>query len=270
MLVAIVSAALNISKPLFECYQFREVILNLVSQDLKVKYKRTFFGYLWSLLNPILQLTVMSVVFSHFIRLGGVKDYSLFLFSGFLAWNFFQSSLVSASTSLLEGESFIKKVYLPKLIFPLSRTCIRAIDFLFALSALSVIGAVAHFPFHRTVIFLPIIIAIFFIFTLGMSILSAISTVFFRDTPYLLGVLTQVLYFATPILYPIHSLPDSIQKYVVLNPVYWEILLFQKVIYLGEIPQLSEWIWAIGYAVGIFLLALVVLKNLEDDLVFRL
>src|SRR5882672_5965498 len=103
----------SLKSTLIDSYQYREVLYNLLARDLKVKYKRTYLGYFWSLLNPILQLAVLTLVFSHIVRLG-IKDYTLFLFAGLLAWTFFQSALTMASTSLLENENFIKKIYLPK------------------------------------------------------------------------------------------------------------------------------------------------------------
>ena len=104
---------------LADCFRFREVLYNLLSQDLKIKYKRTFLGYFWSVLNPTLQLAVLSAVFSQMMRMG-MPHYALFLFSGNLAWTFLSGLDITASSALLENESFIKKIYLPKILFPLS------------------------------------------------------------------------------------------------------------------------------------------------------
>ena len=252
-----------------ECYAFREVLFNILSQDLKVKYKRTFLGYLWSLLNPVLQLAVLTAVFSHVVRLG-MKDYTLYLFSGLLVWTFFQTTTTAASTALLENENFIKKVYLPKMLFPLSKLCLKAIDFVFSLVALSVIGAVLGFHFHATVIYLPAAILIFFTFTLGMAISLSILTVFFRDIQYLLNVFLQLLYFLTPIIYPISALPDEYRRYLNLNPLVPEILLFQKLIYYGEFPTGMEWGVAAGLALVSIAIGWILLNLFEEDLVFRM
>jgi ABC-type polysaccharide/polyol phosphate export permease len=254
---------------LFDCFHYREVLYNILSQDLKVKYKRTALGYLWSLLNPILQLTIMTVVFSHIVHLG-MKDYTLYLFSGLLAWLFMQTSFLTSATSILENENFIKKIYLPKMLFPLSKVCLRSVDFMFSLVALGVIGLFSGFPFRPTIIMLPAAIACLFVFTLGVSMLLSIATIYFRDTQYLLSVFLQLLYFATPIIYPVTALPLNYQPYVALNPFVSQITLFQKLIYAGQYPSAPEWGLAWGLAIFAFSVGSFALLWLEEDLVFRM
>lgn len=252
-----------------DCYERREVLYNILSQDLKVKYKRTYFGYIWSLLNPLLQLAVLSVIFSHIVRLG-MKDYILYLFSGLLAWMFFQNSCVASSMAFLENENFIKKVYLPKLIFPLSKICLKSIDFLFSLVALGMIGLLLGFEFGQAAFSLPMAILSLFLFTLGLSLVVAIATVYFRDIQYLLGVFLQLLYFATPVLYPMHILPEKYQLLLHLNPVFIQIRLFQKLLYFNEMPTLMQWGSAWMVALISITAGLGLLFALEEDLVFRM
>jgi ABC-type polysaccharide/polyol phosphate export permease len=251
------------------CYRYREVLYNLLARDLKIKYKHTFLGYFWSLLNPIFQLTVLAVVFSHIVRLG-MKDYTLYLFSGLLTWTFFQTSLVLAAPSFLENENFIKKIYLPKILFPLSKVCLRGIDFLFSFVALIIIGAILGFAFRSTIIYLPFAIVILFIFTIGFSIIAAIAQVFFRDVAYLLTVFLQLLYFATPILYPLSLLPQKYHFYMKLNPLYSQVRLFQQLIYEGVSPSLVDWSTALSVALVVFLMSAWLLSVSEDEIVFRM
>ena len=175
-----------------------------------------------------------------------------------------------AARSLLESENFIKKVYLPKLIFPMSKVCLRMVDFLFALTALILLGALMGFPIHDTYFFLPLAILPLFIFTAGIGVIVSVLTVYFRDVEYLLGVLLQVLYFATPILYPARVLPERYQPFLNLNPVYTQIKLFHELIYYGRLP--TETLWLNAWAVALLFLVggLTLLFSLEDDLVFRM
>src|SRR5262249_2524815 len=143
-----------------------------------------------------------------------------YLFSGLLAWTFFSGALASGATSMMENENFIKKIYLPKLIFPLSKVCLREVDFLFSLVALSLLGAVLGFGFSSAVLMLPAAMTILFLFTLGITIIASVLTVYFRDFQYLLGVFLQLLYFATPIMYPVSVLPKGYQEILKLNPFY--------------------------------------------------
>ena len=254
---------------LADCFRFREVLYNLLSQDLKIKYKRTFLGYFWSVLNPTLQLAVLSAVFSQVMRLG-MKNYALFLFSGNLAWTFLSGSMVTASSALLENENFIKKIYLPKMLFPLSKVCLRLIDFMFALVALGLLMAILGYPFRPTIALVPFAIVILFAFSLGISLLMSVLTVYFRDTQYLLGVFLQLMYFLTPIIYPITSFPERYRPYLQLNPFYPPLHLFQKLIYYGQIPSGPEWASAISLALTSLLAGLGILLTFDEDLVFRM
>ena len=252
-----------------EIFQYREVLLSILSRELKVKYKRTSLGYLWSLLNPVLQLLVLAAVFSHIVR-QGVRDYTLYLFSGLLAWNFFSSTVQTSAKALLENENFIKKIYLPKILFPLSKLCLRAIEFSFSIIALSFVGLLIGLHVKATVILLPLVSIPLFLFTLGLSIIVSVATVYFRDVEYLLNVFMQLLYFATPIMYPVALLPSQYRIILSLNPFYSQLVLFQRVIYDGVIPSGMEWFTA--YAVGLLMLGvgLIVMSKLEDDLVYRM
>lgn len=252
-----------------EIFRYREVLSNILSQELKVKYKRTFFGYFWSLLNPLMQLSVLALVFSHIVN-RGIGDYSLYLFSGLLAWNFFQSTAVTSATCLLENENFIKKIYLPKIIFPLSKLLVKGVDFAFSFVALAILAVVFGFHFSWVVLMLPFAIVLLFCFTLGISLLASVMTIYFRDVQYLMGVFLQLLYFATPIMYPVNMLPERYAFYLGLNPMYRLILIFQKILHAGVMPTSTDWLVASLISFGTLLVGLLFLNNKDEDLVFRM
>lgn len=252
-----------------EVYQYREVLWNLFSQDFKVKYKRTFFGFFWSLLNPICYLLVLSAVFSNFVRLG-TKDYPKYLFAGLLPWMYFQSSISSCVTAFIDSENFLKKVYLPKALFPLSKTLIRSFDFLISFFALLILGGLTGFGLSWECLLLPLAILPFFFFTLGAGVLASIVTVYFRDMVYLMNIFLQLLYFLTPILYPLSSMPPKYRMVLQWNPLTSLIGIFQKLIYENQIPTPSEWAIAYGIAFTFLIGSLLILNAKEQDLVFRL
>ncbi len=254
---------------LSDCFRYREVLTSLLERDFKVKYKRTALGYIWSLFNPLLQLAVLTAVFSHVVKIE-MKEYTLYLFSGLLAWNFFSHTLLGGACSFVDNENFIKKIYLPKLLFPLSRSLLRAFDFWLSVVALGLIGLVAGFSMKWTSIFLPVAFFWFFLFSFGIGVLAAVVDVYFRDTQYLINVFLQLLYFATPILYPITVLPPAYQKWMALNPLYVEILLFQRLVHEGVMPSPAEWGAAAGVSLATLLLGLGVFLLAEDELVYRL
>lgn len=254
---------------LIECYRYREVLWNLLGQELKVRYKRTLLGYLWSLLNPILYLAILSFVFSHFVG-REIENYTQYLFAGLLPWVFFQGTLISSATVLLDNETFIKKVYLPKLIFPLSKLAIRATDFLLSFFALAVLGLLIHFQYHATLLLVPLAATLLIAFTLGLGVMISIATVYFRDVQYLLTVALQLLYFATPVLYPIQALPPETAVILRWNPLYWIFNLFHQLVYWGQVPSIAEWLIAGSISVVGFSMGLFAMQKLEGELVFKM
>jgi ABC-2 type transport system permease protein/lipopolysaccharide transport system permease protein len=194
----------------------------------------------------------------------------MFLFSGMLAWNFFQNTLSQSAVAILTGEPFLKKNYLPKLIFPMSKVGITGIEFLFSLVALTLVGLITSFEFQLTFFLIPTAIMFLLLFSLGLGILVSVATVYFRDFQYLLGVFLHILYFATPILYPADALPKNYAPLLYLNPVYSQIRLFHELIYYGRIPLLVDWLRAGIVSAVCLLIGMSVLFLLEDDLMFRL
>lgn len=259
----------SVQNTFLEIYRYREVLFSILWRELKLKYKRTSLGYFWSLLNPVLQMAVLAAVFSHIVN-KEVKDYTLYLFSGLLAWNFFSTTVQTSSKALLENENFIKKIYLPKIIFPLSKLCMRVIEFFFSLVALTLIGAVIGLKFKATVLLLPVAMVLLCFFTLGISLLVAVATVYFRDVEYLVTVFMQLLYFATPVMYPVSLLPENYRIILSLNPLYSQIQVFHALIYEGVVPTAAVWGTAFGVSFVSLFAGLYVLLLCEDELVFRM
>ncbi len=199
-----------------------------------------------------------------------MRDYTLFLFSGLLAWTFFSNTVTSASVSLLENENFIKKVYLPKVIFPLCKLLLCGIDFLFSLAALSILAIFLGFKFYASVVLLPLAMLNFAAFVLGCSLIASVVTVFFRDTQYLLTVFLNLLYFLTPIIYPATALPESYQKWMALNPMTIQVNLFHKILYFGTFPTAADWLPAIAMSAVTLFGGLAILMSVEDEVVFRM
>ena len=252
-----------------DCVQYREVLYHLLARDIKIKYKHTFLGYFWSLLNPIFQILVLSLVFSHLVK-WNMKDYTMYLFSGLIAWMFFQTSANMAALSFIENANFIKKIYLPKLLFPIAKVVFRLIDFIFSVFALTLVAAVAGYHLPPTMVFLPAAMVVFFVFTLGVSIFLSVAAVYFRDVLHLQTVLFQLVYFATPIIYPLNTLPPKYQYWMSFNPLYVQIRLFQGLISEGVVPPPSQWLAATGTALLALGFGLWLLDVVDEELVFRL
>ena len=194
-----------------ELLQYRELVRNLVIRDLKVRYKNSVLGVLWSLLNPLLMTVVFTVVFTLMIPSGDQPYYPVFFMCGYLPWSFFQASVMGATGSIVSNANLIKKVYFPREILPLSEALANLVNFLVALIVL--FGLIFAFRIDVTaaLLMLPLVILAELMFIVGMSLLLSTANVFYRDTEHIMTVVMQAWFFMTPIFYPITILPENAQ-----------------------------------------------------------
>ncbi|HIH2749479.1 MULTISPECIES: ABC transporter permease [Burkholderia] len=252
-----------------ELFAYRHVLYQLVTQQLLARYRRTIFGYLWTILNPLMMMTVSAVVFSHIFRLG-LRDYAIFLFAATVPWNFFSGCVVQAGSSIVSNEGLIKKVYVPKLIFPISTAIGCLLDSLFGLVALFVIAFVVGARISPALFFLPISFAILYFFALGLALMLSVAMVYFRDLQHLIGVLMQALYFLTPIMYQPSAISPSLQNILRFNPLLYFVDLFRAPIYRSELPSLTVIGIALVAAIASFSIGLKLFRSYENKLIFRL
>ena len=226
-----------------ELYRYRELIRNLVVRDLKVRYKNSVLGVLWSLLNPLLMTLVFTVVFTLMIP-SDIPAYPVFFMCGFLPWTFFSSSVAGATGSIVGNAHLIKKVYFPREILPLSDVLSNLVNFLVALIVLFGMLFVFQIGITPAVLMLPLIILIQMFFVLGMAFFLSTANVFYRDTEHIFGIVLQAWFFLTPVFYPITILPESanvlgmtvdIQLWARrLNPMASLIASYRDILYKGQ------------------------------------
>lgn len=256
-------------KKLAEVYTYREVLYNFVSQELKVKYKRSFLGFLWSLLNPILTMIVTSIVFAAIMKFE-LNNFVVFIYSGLLPWGFIAISMDGSTNSLINAEGYIKKVYLPKLIFPISGVASNFVNMLLSMVSLFIVLLFIGAKVTIALTFLPISFILLFFAVSGISMLLATFAVFFRDIRHIIGVITSALFYLTPILYPLDFIPKHISRFIELNPFYYFVQLFRDPIYFGKFPSMYNVGITVGLTTILFLLGLYVFTKYEKDFVFRL
>lgn len=245
------------------------VLANFVNQELTVKYKRSALGFFWSLLNPMATMIISSVVFGSIMRFD-LKDFVVFLYAGMLPWNFFGISLDFCGVSILNNEGFIKKIYLPKIIFPLSTVCAQFINMLLSMIALFFFMMILGAKVTIALTFLPVAFAMMFLWTLGLSVLMATVNVYFRDMRYIMSVAMNAWYYLTPILYPITSIPEKLRPIFYLNPGYYLVDMFRSPIYYNTFPSVHNFFIALVCALLAFGIGLTVFYHKERDFVYRL
>lgn len=191
-----------------ELLRYRELIENLVMRDLKVRYKGSVLGFLWSLLNPLLLMGVFTVVFTLLAPNAAIPKFPAFLLCALLPWNFFSSSMVGAVNSIVGNGHLIKKVYFPREILPISVVMSSFANFVLALPVLFLFLALFRIPFTVWLVYLPVIMAVQVVFVIGVALLLATLNVYYRDTAVILEVLLQAWFFLTPIFYPAEIVPE--------------------------------------------------------------
>lgn len=232
---------------------YRDLILTLVARELKVRYRRSLFGFLWTMLQPLLTMLVLQAVFSAIFRFE-IQNYPVYALAGILFWNFFSQSVVASMNSLRGNATLVKKLPLPKEVFPVAAVLGGAVNLALALLPLLILLAVTGHPLRPSLLFLPVAILIAMLFTLGAGLLLSPLAVFFSDVVELVGVLLTMTMYLTPIFYPISIVPDAYLPIVRFNPVRSILEVFRDPIYYGKIPPLTH----LGVAVAVTLAALVV------------
>jgi ABC-2 type transport system permease protein/lipopolysaccharide transport system permease protein len=241
----------------------------MVVQDLRVRYQRSMLGFLWSLLNPILMMVTLTLVFSQLWKIDSRQHFALHLFAGMLPWGFLSGSLSDCAYSIIHNESLIRKIYLPKLVFPLARTLINLTTFALSMAALFLLLEPLGARLSLPMLLLPVVVALYFGFVLGLGLVVATTNTFFRDCGHLVTVIVQAWYFATPILY-FKSYLGEAQWLVWLNPAYPFIQMFQDIMESGVWPAMPTFLVATAVAAVSLGVGYAAFKYHENKLVFRL
>ena len=230
--------ALETARRLADLRNYRELVRNLVVRDLKVRYKNSAFGFVWSLLNPLLMMIVLSVVFTLvFERATPVENFPAFLIAGLIPWNFTSTSLSRAVNSVLENHHLIKKVFFPREVIPISVVLANFGHFLLALPVLLVILMFLGVMPNLKVLLMPPLMLIHLELVLGIALLVSCVNVFYRDMGVAMDILLQAWFFATPIFYHHWILPIWLQKPAMVNPLAAIITAYRDVLVFGRFPD---------------------------------
>lgn len=253
---------------LFELVRYRDLLKLLVSQITKNRYKRSALGVLWTLLNPLISMAVLTIAFSTVFKTSA--RYPVYLLSALVCWNFFSQTTLYSMNSLSSGGALIKRVYVPCTIFGVAAVANGLVNLAFSMLPLVLIMAILDQPFHATWWFVPVALVLLTAFTLGMTLLMSTLAVFFADVVDMFGLILQSWFFLTPIMYPLDILPARYQGLMVLNPMYHLVELFRVPIIAGELPALSHLLWGAGWAGGTLLLGWWTITRKAREFAYRL
>ncbi|MBQ8203753.1 MAG: ABC transporter permease [Clostridia bacterium] len=260
--------------------RFTPLLQNLVSKDFKVKYRRSVLGIAWSVLNPLLTMLVLTAVFSKMLRIQVDGDFATYYIVGASLWNFFAEATSNSMTSILGSAALIKKVYIPKYIFPLEKCLFSLVSFSLSLVAVFLVmifrsNFLPAFP-SFTILLAPVAIFYCFLFVCGMSLLLSALTVFFRDIIHLYSVLLTMWMYMTPVFYQISMVDGAdpvfvfIRNIIRCNPMYHYINYFRNVMIYGVVPSLKDNLICFGVGLAVLALGWVFFRKTEKKFILHI
>jgi len=222
-----------------EVIKYRELLVNLVMRDMKVRYKNSVLGFFWSLINPLMQVATITVVFKYILGVR-IPNYSAYLLCAFLPWTFFQMSILDASSSVLSHAGLVKKTYFPREILPISIVISNLIHFVLALVVFFIYLLVLGTPILSTWLILPVLVITQFFLNVGVALFVSSLNVFYEDIKYLATVLLNLLFYLTPVIYMVeqplfaHRIPETLRPWVFRfyfwNPLSYLITAYRKIL----------------------------------------
>ncbi|MBI5878872.1 MAG: ABC transporter permease [Chloroflexi bacterium] len=256
-------------------FGYRDLIRNFVARDLKVRYKNSALGIVWSMLNPLGMMVVFTVVFTILIPNNAIDRFPLFVMCGILPWNWFSGSVMASTYSVLNGASLVKKVYFPREVLPISVVLSNLVHFLLALVVL--LGLMLYFGTPPTwwLLYLPLVILIQFVFILGLAFLLSAVNVYYRDTAMVMDVLMLAWFFLTPVVYSTDFIPVTKEMFgydvpvqrlaYILNPMASLVASYRVIIYNGASPDMAFLARTIVTALGCLLIGYGIFRRLSRN-----
>lgn len=249
--------------------RYRELIRNLVMRDLKLKYRGSVLGFFWSLLNPIAMVGVYTLAFTYILRTT-VEGFVFFLLIGILAWTFFANAATMSTGAIVDGGSLMRSVVFPRAILPIATVIFTLSQYLLTLLVLLPIMLVVYrVPPAAPMLLFPAFLVLHVLFTIGVALFLSVATAYFRDTRHLLDLSLSLLFWLTPIVYPLASVSPRLQTLLRLSPLSPFVLAYQVIFYYRQWPDAATWAAAVTYAAVALTVGMWVFLSAEAQLAER-
>ena len=252
-----------------ELYAYREMIFSLVRKDLRTRYKGSVLGFLWTFVNPLLQLIVYSVVFSVIMRVQ-MDKYYIYMFVGLLPWIFFCNCVQGGATSVMAGQDLIKKIYFPRLVLPIATVSAAFMNMLFSMIVMFAALFVSGKGITMQIIYLPLLLLLLYFLGLGLAFVFSACNVYLRDLEHILGIITMSLFYVTPVIYPVSMVPERFLKILYLNPMTPMVMAFQDILYYQRAPHLDTLIIVVAYVLIALVAGYFIFQRLQRSFVEEL
>ena len=246
-----------------ELYSYREMIVSLVRRDLKGRYKGSILGFLWTFLNPLLQLVVYTMVFSLIMR-SGIEEYYLFLFVVLVPWIFFSTSLTGGASCIWSQKELVKKIYFPREILPISFVTSQFVNMLLSFLVIFLVLIVSAHPINLMALCcLPLFWFLEYLLALSVAMLSSAITVYLRDFEYILAIVAMAWQFLTPVMYSVEQVPEEILMIFQMNPLTPVMVAYRDILYYAQVPKLETLLHAFLLGILLFMIGVVSFGRLK-------
>ncbi|MFZ2538007.1 MAG: ABC transporter permease [Oscillospiraceae bacterium] len=250
-------------KAIKEIYAYRHMITSLVRKDLRGRYKGSVLGFLWTFINPLLQLMVYNVVFATILKTN-IDKYYLFLFVALIPWIFFQNALTGGSSCILSQKGLITKIYFPREVVPIAHVTSGFVNMLLCFIVVFIVVLFSGVSINPiALLYLPIVFIIEYILALGIAFVTSAITVYFRDLEHILGIVSMAWMYLTPIMYSLEIVPKEYKSLFMLNPMTSIITAYRDILYYGRIPQMDTLLHALSFGFIVLLIGIITFSLLK-------
>lgn len=245
-----------------ELYNYRELLKTSIQKEIRGKYKKSFLGIFWSFLNPLLQLAVYAFIFPMILK-NEQDNYIMFLFVALIPWTFFTTAVNQGTDVVVQNGNIVKKVYFPRTILPISVVTSAAINFMISTIIVIILAIFTGLGISKYILFYPLVLLIQYLVTLGIVLMLSSITVYLRDLQHIIGVVIQVLFYATPIVYAPSSIPQQFSFILTLNPMSHVINAYRDIFYYQQMPNLQSLLIVLLVGVVLCVLGYMIFTKLE-------
>lgn len=249
-------------------WKFRDLIVQFVARSIKVRYKRSVLGIVWTILNPLMTMIVLSLVFSQLFRFA-TENYAIYVLSGLILWGFFSHATNTAMGEMVWSSSLLNRIYMPRSVFAVAAIGTGLVNLVISIFPLLLIALFLGVRFSWSLLALPFSILLLSLFTLGIGLLLATAVIYFADMMPVYEVLLTIWMYATPLIYPLSAVPERVHWVLRLNPMFYYIDIFRTPIMYAVIPGWTTWAIAAAWAFGTLLAGALVFTSRSHEFAYR-
>jgi len=249
--------------------KYRDLIVQFVSRSLKTRYKRSFLGVVWTMLNPLLTMVVLTLVFSSFFK-SNIQNYPIYILCGLAFWGFCNSTTRESMAEMIYSGSLLNRIFVPKSIFAISAQGTGLVNLMISIGTVILISVVLRQPIRWSIIVLPASILLMVMFCLGVGLILSAAAVYFADILPVYDVILTIWFYGTPIIYPATIIPDKWSWVFRLNPLFHLIQLFRGPIFSGFIPGWRVWLYSAVFSIGAFVIGGLIFTWKSHEYAYRI